>query len=131
MENGPGWTREDCREASCDLSSPSGVDFVLMEAHNTMLNKLAFAARYTIAATIIGAVLSVVALVFVIAESGYGHASGLCALLVYVAYWPMLLFGQSAHDLFLSFWVIPINVGAWAVTGFCASMVRRFIAREG
>lgn len=102
-----------------------------METHNTMLNKLTFAARYTIAATIVGAVLSVVALIFVIAESGYDHASVLCTVLVYVAYWPMLLIGQSAHDLFLSFWVIPINVGAWAVTGFCASIIRRAVARKG
>ena len=96
-----------------------------------MLNKLTFTAGYTIAATIVGAALSVIALVFVIAETGYDHASGLCAVLVYVAYWPMLLIGQSAHDLFLSFWVIPINVGAWAVVGFCASMIRRALARKG
>jgi hypothetical protein len=96
-----------------------------------MLNKLTFAARYIIAATIVGAVLSALAFIFVIAESGYGHASVLCTVLVYVAYWPMLLIGQNAHDLFLSFWVIPINIGAWAVIGFCASMIRRFIARKG
>jgi hypothetical protein len=107
------------------------VEFVLLETHNTMINKLALSARYTIAATVVGAVLSIVALVFVIAESGYDHASVLCAVLVYVAYWPLLLIGKNAHDLFLSFWVIPINVSVWAVIGFCASMVCGVIGRKG
>lgn len=80
---------------------------------------------YSFAAALISATLSIIALVLVVSQSGYAQPSALCITLVYLAYWPVLLLGWSAHDMFTSFSVIPINIFLWAIIGGLLSLSRR------
>jgi hypothetical protein len=73
----------------------------------------------------IAALLSIVALVFVVLQSGYAQPSALCIIAVYLAYWPVLLLGWSAHDMFTSFSVIPINIFLWGIVGALLMLIRR------
>lgn len=80
---------------------------------------------YFFATASIAVLLSITALVFVILQSGYAQPSALCVMLVYLAYWPVLLLGWDAHDMFTSFSVIPINIFLWGIIGGLLSLSRR------
>jgi hypothetical protein len=89
-----------------------------------MTSKLKAAGRYCIYTTLIGAILSMIALIVVVSQSGYGRPSLVCSILVYVAYWPMLLMGWSTQNLFVSFVVLPANVIGWSLVGFLFGLLR-------
>jgi hypothetical protein len=89
-----------------------------------MTSKLKAAGRYCIYTTLAGAILSMIALIVVVSQSGYGRPSLVCTILVYLAYWPMLLTGWSTHNLFVSFLVLPANVIGWSLVGFLFGLLR-------
>jgi hypothetical protein len=89
-----------------------------------MTLKLKAAGRYCSYTTAIGALLSIIALIVVISQSGLGRPSLVCTILVYLAYWPMLLTGWSTHNLFVSFWVLPANLIGWSLVGFLYGLLR-------
>ena len=89
-----------------------------------MTLKFKAACRYCSYTTVIGALLSIIALIVVISQSGFGRPSLVCAILVYLAYWPMLLTGWSTHNLFVSFWVLPANLIGWSLVGFFYGLLR-------
>ena len=89
-----------------------------------MKPNLRTAARYCLYATLLGAVLSMLALIVVVSQSGYDSPSLLSTFLVCLAYWPMLLAGWSTHDLLASFWNIPINVLGWSLLGLLLGLIR-------
>lgn len=90
-----------------------------------MTLKLKRAGRYCIYGALVGGILSVIALILVVSQSGYAQPSAISTIVVYVAYWPMLLMGWSTHSLFVSFWVLPANVIVWSLTGFLVGSLRR------
>jgi len=94
----------------------------------TIISRFAFGCA--IVAALLGGILSIAALVIVISQSGYGQPSAVCTVLVYLAYWPVLLVGWSAHELFVSFWVIPMNVVAWGLAGLLLGMIRQALGRR-
>ncbi len=67
-----------------------------------------------------GALLSIIALIVVVSESGNAQASTLCTVLVYVGYWPMLVMGWNVQNLFTSFWLLPVNLIGWGLIGLIA-----------
>lgn len=89
-----------------------------------MRPNLKTAGRYCIYTTVIGVVLSMIALIMVVSQSGHSQPSVVSAFFTYVAYWPLLLVGWSTHNLFVSFWVIPINVIGWCLIGFVFGLFR-------
>ena len=89
-----------------------------------MTFKFKAAGRYCTYATLLGAILSIIAFIVVISQSGFGRPSLACAILVYLAYWPMLLAGWSSHNLFVSFWVLPANLIGWSLVGFFYGFLR-------
>src|SRR5713101_8130666 len=92
------------------LAQPRSLDLLFLETGDSMTIISRFAFGCAIVAALLGGILSIAALVIVISQSGYGQPSAVCTVLVYLAYWPVLLVGWSAHELFVSFWVIPMNV---------------------
>ena len=89
-----------------------------------MKPNLGAAGRYCLYATLVGAVLSMLALIVVVSQSGYDSPSLVSTFLVCLAYWPMLLAGWSTHDLVASFWNILINVIGWSLCGFLLGLIR-------
>ena len=89
-----------------------------------MTPKLKAAGRYSSYTIVLGALLSIIALIVVISQSGFGRPSLVCTILVYLAYWPMLLTGWSTHSLFVSFWVLPVNLIGWGLVGFLYGALR-------
>ena len=81
--------------------------------------------KYAVYGAIVGAVLSIAALIVVVLESGYAHASFACTILVYVAFWPALIFGSNLSNLFVSFWTIPANIIVWALLAFIIGAIKR------
>ena len=79
---------------------------------------------------LIGVILSVAALIMVILESGYAHASRACTSLVYVAYWPVMIAGWDTRDIFVSFWIIPINILGWTVVVYLFGIVTQVVAKN-
>src|SRR2546421_7352462 len=79
---------------------------------------------------LVGVILGVASLIVVILESGYAHASRVCALFVYIAYWPVIIIGWDMHDLFVSFWVIPANVLGWTIVAYLSGIVTQAIAKN-
>ena len=100
------------------------MDRLYLEVYNPMTFKLKAAGRYCIYTTLIGALLSIIALIVVISQSGYGRPSLVSTFLVDVAYWPMLLTGWSTHNLFVSFWLLPVNIIGWSLVGFFYGLLR-------
>jgi len=90
-----------------------------------MTFNLKAAGRYCLYTTLAGALVSIIALIVVISQSGYGRPSLVCTILVDVAYWPMLLTGWSRHNLFVSFWLLPANLIGWSLIGFLYGSLRR------
>lgn len=84
-----------------------------------------FALTYSLAVAAIAALLSVVALVFVVLQSGHAQPSRFCIVLVYLAYWPVLLSGWNAAEMFTSFLVIPINIFLWSIVGGLLALTKR------
>lgn len=82
------------------------------------------AVRYALYAALLGAVLSVITLVVIVLQSGYNQPSLFATILVYLSYWPMLLVGWSAHNLFVSFVVLPLNLIGWILVGFVLGWLR-------
>jgi hypothetical protein len=82
------------------------------------------AARSAIYVSLLGALLSVTALIGVISQSGDPKASMFCTVLVYLGYWPMLATGWSTHNLFASFWLLPVNLIGWSVVGLVVGWFR-------
>lgn len=101
-----------------------------MEAGDSMTPKSKSAVRYAVVTSLLGAGLSIAGLIIVISQSGYGWPSVLCVVLVYLGYWPVLLIGWSPHDLFVSFWVIPVNVAAWSLVGLLLGWTRQALSRR-
>ena len=89
-----------------------------------MTPNLKAAGRYCIYTTLAGAILSMIALIVVVSQSGYGRPSLVSTILVYLAYWPMLLMGWRTHNLFVSFFVLPANVIGWSLVGFLFGLLR-------
>ena len=89
-----------------------------------MTRKLKAAGLYCTYTTLFGAILSIIALIVVISQSGFGRPSLVCTVLVYLAYWPMLLTGWGTHNLFVSFWVLPANLIGWSLVGFFYGLLR-------
>ena len=86
---------------------------------------------YGVLGLLVGAILSVCALVSVVSQTGYAHASPGSALLVYVSYWPLLVIGWDARELFVSFWVIALNILAWGLVGLLFGIVAKaFVAAQ-
>lgn len=81
------------------------------------------AVRSSVYAIVIGGILSMMALIVAISQSGFGKASAIGAILVYLAYWPMLLIGWSHESLFVSFWLLPMNLIGWAASGFVVGLL--------
>ena len=90
-----------------------------------MTLKFKAAGRYCTYTTLAGATLSIIALIVAVSQSGFGRPSLICAILVYLAYWPLLLTGWSTHNLFVSFWVLPVNVIGWSLVGFLYGLLRK------
>jgi hypothetical protein len=65
-----------------------------------------------------------IALIVVVSQSGYGRPSLVSTILVYLAYWPMLLTGWRTPNLFVSFFVLPANVIGWSLVGFLFGLLR-------
>ena len=86
--------------------------------------------RSCVYAVLIGGILSMIALVVAVSQSGFGRPSTLATILVYLSYWPMLAAGWSSHDLFVSLWVLPANLVGWALIGFLFGLVRGRINPE-
>jgi hypothetical protein len=78
-----------------------------------------------------GGILSIVALVVVISQSGYAEPSNMSIVLTYLAYWPMLLIGIKPHNLFVSFWLVPANIAAWSIIGSLVALIRTAVSRDG
>ena len=83
---------------------------------------------YGVLGLLIGGILSVCALLSVISETGYAHASHGSALLVYVSYWPLLVIGWDTRELLASFWVIALNILAWGLAGLLFGIVGKVFA---
>lgn len=94
----------------------------------TTISRSAFGCA--IVAALLGGVLSIAAPIIVISQSGYGEPSTVCTVLVYLAYWPVLLVGWSAHELFVSFWVIPMNVVFWGLAGLLLGVIGQALSRR-
>src|ERR1700730_18155432 len=92
------------------LAQPRGTSGFFLESDYTRIWPMKRAVRYAVGGCVIGAVLSVTALILVIAQSRYAHASPTCALLVHIAYWPVLIVGWDARELFASSAVILVNI---------------------
>ena len=90
-----------------------------------MRPNLKTAGRYCIYTTLVGAVLSMIALIMVVSQSGYDRPSLVATILIYLSYWPMLLVGWSTHNLFVSFWILPINLIGWSVVGLVFGLVQK------
>lgn len=82
------------------------------------------AVRYGLYAALLGAVLSVIALIVVVSQSGFSQSSVFATILVYVAYWPMFLMGWNADNLFVSFAALPVNLVGWVLVGFVLGWLR-------
>lgn len=82
------------------------------------------AAWYCLYTVVIGGVLSMMALIVAVSQSGFGKPTPLATIIVYLAYWPMLLTGWTTHNLFASFWVLPTNLIGWGAVGFFCGLIR-------
>jgi hypothetical protein len=80
---------------------------------------------FSIYAAIASSVMSIIALVFVVSQSGYASASRLCTALVYAAFWPVLLTGYDMRFVFRTLWIIPVNIAIWATIAFLLGCVIR------
>ena|ERR1700680_1935892 len=112
------------------LAQPRSLDLLFLDAGDSMMTISRSAFGYALVAALLGGVLSIAALIIVISQSGYGEPSTACTVLVYLAYWPVLLVGWSAHELFVSFWVILMNVVAWGLAGLLVGMIRQALGRR-
>ena len=92
-----------------------------------MNNRLKLAIRYCVYAIVIGGILSMMALIVAVSQSGFVKPSPIAAILVYIGYWPMLLTGWSTHNLFVSFWVLPANLIGWGAVGAAFGLIRTAI----
>jgi hypothetical protein len=83
--------------------------------------------RYGRYAALLGAIFSIAALIVVVSQSGSERPSLVCTILVYVGYWPMLLMGRTLQELFVSFWLIPMNVICWGIVGCLLGLLRSMV----
>ena len=113
-----------------ELAQPRSLDLLFLETGDSMTKTSRSAFGYALLAALLGGILSIAALIIVISQSGYGQPSTVCIVLVYLAYWPVLLVGWSAHELFVSFWVILMNVVAWGLAGLLVGMIRQVLGRR-
>ena len=81
------------------------------------------AIRYCVYGIVIGGILSMMALIVAVSQSGFGKPSPFAVILVSTAYWPMLITGWSTHNLFVSFWVLPANLFGWALIGLLYGLI--------
>jgi hypothetical protein len=67
---------------------------------------------------VLSILFTVVATSMVIAQSGYGRATPLCTVSVYVAFWPSFLLQLDRSHLFVELFPFIINCIGWAAVGF-------------
>jgi hypothetical protein len=80
---------------------------------------------FSIYAALASSVMSIVALVFVVSQSGYASASRMCNAFMCAAFWPVLLTGYDMRFVFRTLWIIPVNIAAWATIAFLLGCVIR------
>jgi hypothetical protein len=67
---------------------------------------------------VLSTLLTAIATLMVIAQSGFGRASTLCTALVYVAFWPSFVLQLDRSHFFVELLPFIINCIGWSAVGF-------------
>lgn len=84
-----------------------------------------------IAFAVMSACLTGFATIIVISQSGYASATPLCAVAVYIAFWPSYLVGLDPHYLFVRLVPFLVNCAGWALLGFILGVLFRKRSHDG
>ena|ERR1700730_5239739 len=88
------------------------------------------AKTFAVGFALLSVVLTAVATLMVIAQSGYASASRVYAAFVYIAFWPALLLHLDRDHLFVAVVPFLVNCLGWAAIGFAFGFLFRKSGRD-